>query len=788
MDSEAPEIPRDAQPGEVGSQEPRDLRDAAGSSDFLDLRKIFWTLVREYRLVVPPIILALACAGIYLLTVPTLYTATARILIDVQQPKVLTGDNLIPGLDVSRYMIGPVIDSQVAILQSESLARRVIRERDFPPYTTRTETASVPSSAPETGMPERDEPGKSKGTAAKTPDGGPVAEARADRSDPIADAIRQETVGSFLSNLKVNRYGLTLILQVQYSDVDPKKAADTANGLARAYLDNQLQSKLKFTRQTALRLSERVASLRKQVVEVEQKIQDYREAHNLNVVAGQTINEREVIETLAQLVTARTDAANKRAEIEEIERLLHESADMMSLSRVLESATIVQLRQQEAQIMRKLATVVSQFGKQDAQVARTDSELSDLRREIDKEIKRLIQNSRNDSAVAEKKVKVVGQKLTELLRSLARLNRSNIEVSELERRSKAANDLYDTLLSRLMQTRAEESFVTPDAQLVEAASVPLSPSSPDKLMALALALIGGVGFGVTLALLKDHMSSPIRGADDASRIFDGGCVASVPFLKMDETAILQNVVYDMSSEYAQSMFTLKRWLLQVNDQLGRGIVVAVVSPNRGEGKTTIAANLGHYAAMSQCKTLLVDCDLRDADLTARYSPHHEATLFDVLEGRAQLDEVVVRDEVSGLAFCPGPHESAVAQPMELLASSQIAETLADAAKSFDLTILDTTALLPFVDARALIHLVDVVLVVIEPWRTATPDALEVIKLVPSLANKRRGIALNKVAPPPGILSVLPGAWAQKIDAWQREGIVRSRLLARTLARHRRGDG
>jgi succinoglycan biosynthesis transport protein ExoP len=174
-------------------------------------------------------------------------------------------------------------------------------------------------------------------------------------------------------------------------------------------------------------------------------------------------------------------------------------------------------------------------------------------------------------------------------------------------------------------------------------------------------------------------------------------------------------------------------------------VVAVLSAVPNEGKTAIASNLAHYAAVSGVRTLLIDCNLRNPKLSAHLSPSAEHNLVDMLEGKAAAGEVITRDGESGLFFCPGPIGRNPLLPMEVLASRELSDFLDAARRSYDLIILDTSPLLPVVDSRALIDLVDVAILVAECGRLTMENAFEVLMVTPALTEKMTGVVLNKTA-------------------------------------------
>ena len=323
------------------------------------------------------------------------------------------------------------------------------------------------------------------------------------------------------------------------------------------------------------------------------------------------------------------------------------------------------------------------------------------------------------------------------------LAKNDVNLFELERQAKVTSDLYLSLLARLSEAEAAKGLIYADARIVAHATEPQDASVPGKLIPLVLALMGGIGIGVALALIKDHLSTTIRHPDDAASALGIPIIGSTPLLHTDRETITREVLTNRSSLFSQSIFSIKHSLLG-GGGAGRPApqLVAFVSALPGEGKSVLAANFAHYAASSGLKTLLVDCNLREPQLTMLLAPASKKSFVDLAKREAEMDDVLVRDTNSGLYFCPGQHGEFSGNPMEILASQEMVEFLGACRQVFDLIVLDTSALLPVVDARALVKSVDVAILVLECGRTSTDDAKQALWTEPTLVAKACAV-LNK---------------------------------------------
>ena len=180
----------------------------------------------------------------------------------------------------------------------------------------------------------------------------------------------------------------------------------------------------------------------------------------------------------------------------------------------------------------------------------------------------------------------------------------------------------------------------------------------------------------------------------------------------------------------------------------------------GAGKTTAAVNVAGCAAELGRKVLLVDVDPQGAATAAIGGADTKPTLYEVLAGRATIDEAVRPTSVKGLDVLPADLDLAGAElelPRRAQWQTALRNALAPSGARWDLVLLDSApglGVLPFValaaadravvtspptflSVRAMRHL----LATVEQAAGFAPG-LEVLGIVPSIVGRRslhRGI-------------------------------------------------
>lgn len=138
----------------------------------------------------------------------------------------------------------------------------------------------------------------------------------------------------------------------------------------------------------------------------------------------------------------------------------------------------------------------------------------------------------------------------------------------------------------------------------------------------------------------------------------------------------------------------------------------VTSSVINEGKTFVAANLAvTLAKYSGSKTLLIEGDLHRPTLGSMFGLKPMEGLSDWWSGGHQdIARFLVRFTGAGLWFLPAG--KACDRPSEILRSAQLAEAFARLADQFDWIVVDSTPMLPVIDANLWSRLVDGTLLVV----------------------------------------------------------------------------
>ncbi len=646
------------------------------------------------------------CAGVVFMIVAfmtasatKMYTSTAQVEVDVRQSNVVDIDSVVSGLPQN----AAVVDTETQILASRSLAGRVV------------DTLNLVSD-PEFNPPPRPGLLSQIATALR---GAPAPSAGSDAKTRAAG--REAAIGRLQSRVRVTRVGMTYIINISTTSSDPAKAARLADAFAELYLTQQLEHKYDTIARANEWLSNRLESLREEVLTKERAVEAYRASNGLLSSQGSTLTEQAISSLNLELVQSRAALAEREARLRGVEEDLSGGANAgENAAEALGSSVIASLRGQQAQIARTKAELSTKYGAKHPEMQRIQKEEADVAAGIRAEVDRIIGNLRNEVEIARRRVNSIESSLGRQETDLAANNVGAVKLRELEREADASRTLYEAFLNRFKQVAEQSGIEQPDAKIVARAS-PGYQTSPNARLNLILGLVMGLTFGAVCALALEMFESAFRTPQDVQDRLDLPCLGSVPFLDKKTRMVDRELVPPES-------FVLKRPLSAFGEAL-RSIrasvffsspdrkikVLAVTSALPEEGKTTTAVGLARISALAGSKTVLVDCDLRRRSATHVLGLEAEAGLTEVLFNSAALADVIQKDPGSGCDVVP--LAQAEFTPRDLFSSDAMRRLVAQLRAEYDVVILDTAPVLPLADTRVLAPLADTALIVTRWGRT-----------------------------------------------------------------------
>jgi capsular exopolysaccharide synthesis family protein len=251
-------------------------------------------------------------------------------------------------------------------------------------------------------------------------------------------------------------------------------------------------------------------------------------------------------------------------------------------------------------------------------------------------------------------------------------------------------DVQQTQLSEQLQTlRTLRAAQSENTQVVQPASAPGAPISPNPKRNAILAFVLALLIAGGAVALAERLDRRLHDSRDLQRLTGTPLLAQVPASAFPGAA--------PDPQLPIVFQTLRDSLTYFNvDQ--RLSSLLVISPLKGDGKTSVATNLAVAFARAGKQVILVDGDLRSPQVATRMGTPTMPGLSEVISGNSEIDEALTEIEPFGSYLRVLPGGSIPPNPSEMLGSARMSTILAELSEMSDLVLIDSAPVLVVSDA------------------------------------------------------------------------------------------
>jgi succinoglycan biosynthesis transport protein ExoP len=560
--------------------------------------------------------------------------------------------------------------------------------------------------------------------------------------------------------IKVKRIGLSFVINVDLSSLDPVMSARLVNTLADEYIELGLDAKNSNTRRASAWMQQRIGGLHDQAIAADKATQAFKaKAHIVDTEKG-LMNERHLGELNSQLVLARAHTADARAKYDRAESILKSGDVTGNVTDALQNEVIIHLREAYVDAANHVSEWRARYGERHQAVQLGEARMRDIQTQISNELRRITQGYLSDYREAVATQQDIERQLEQLSEDASVTNNDLVTLRALQSSADTYGALYANFLQRYTQAVQDQSFPISEARIVTVAMPPLRQSWPKAIIVLAAGLVLGLGFGFAVALVRDSVDRGLRTASQVRAVLGLNCLGLLPALSQPRTpqkigvtgdgtprsipqapAILRHAANMPLSSYGEAIRGLRIRMIQQRNSTRPANVVGCVSILPGEGKTTVAANFAFFLAQAGFRTLLLDWDLRKPSISRGLAPGAQAGFADVAAGRIPLADAVWRDPKTGLHLLP---LVAGEMSMDMLEDASTRDLMRTLRERYDHIIIDLPAVEAVSDAQIAAQLADGLLLIVEWGKTSQDQVLEWLNSGGIDERNVLGVILNKV--------------------------------------------
>ncbi|WP_344695433.1 GNVR domain-containing protein [Sphingomonas rosea] len=446
--------------------------------DWIDAIRYRWKLVAFATGVL------LVLSLLYILVAPRTYTATSSLLLDTGAPDPLSDDKAGGSAPDNRQIVATQADlvRSPHVAGQAALISGVAKEAEYQ-AKWRKET---------------------------------------DEKQPYAAWISDE----MRKSLTVEPGRDTNVLLIQAKARNPQDAAKIANGFARASVDSQYKLRTEPAKAYATWLENSLQTARTDVVKKQDELAAFTKATGIVNNGDLTSEGNAMADVSTQLATAEARAAAARQSAFE---------GAQGRGDAEKSEGIQRLRASVAEKSAQLSQLESVFGPEYPDVKKTRAELGTLQSQLNSQVSQTagaLSSARGAEAAAERAAAAASEAR---LRNLAAQQRARVagqsnnlaQFQRLQNEFAAAQKTFNDLNTRLTRMRLQSAVPLTGVQVLDTATAPIVPSSPNVPLTLALATMLGALLGAAGAIWLEYRDPRVRSRGGIERLLGAPVVGRI---------------------------------------------------------------------------------------------------------------------------------------------------------------------------------------------------------------------------------------------------------------------
>lgn len=307
-------------------------------------------------------------------------------------------------------------------------------------------------------------------------------------------------------------------------------------------------------------------------------------------------------------------------------------------------------------------------------------------------------------------------------------------------------------LTQVAPKYVKEAVGVGSINTIDKAKVYKTPVAPNVMKNTVIGMAAAFLIVVMIILIIDYFDNTIKESDRIAKKYNKAIIGEIQQFgesrkkkskkgKHSTEPICLLTDKDVPFSVVESYKTIRTNILFTVAESDKK-VIAVSSPNPGEGKSTSAANLAIALAQTGSAVLLIDADMRKPVQHRNFKIKNDEGLSTLIIKKSSMAKSVKSNVINDLDLLPsGPLPP---NPSELLASNSFKALLEQFASNYDYVIIDTPPVNVVSDAMVMKDSTSGILLVIRYAMTTYDDLSNCMKQIELAQANLLGFVMNDV--------------------------------------------
>ena len=571
----------------------------------------------------------------------------------------------------------------------------------------------------------------------------------------------------FRRNLNTELIGGTDVVEVRYTNPNPKVAAEVVNTLMDVYIKEQIRGNQSEPEAAKEFINRELPSIENRVEQSEQSISKFRTENN---IVDLTEEKKGLVTNLGalnqQISTVGSELQGVQAQTSALQSQLGMDLNQaVAIDQLAGSPEVQSILEQLTQTESSLAQERQRFSDQHPSVI----SLTEKKNDLTNQLRGLVGNAvgqgvevaqgllqkdgglkenqleqfitlKIDELSRQRQVASLYQTQQEYLKRAKEIPRLEKQEQELIRNAEAAGTTLETLLTNLQKVELASSQESGNAKVVEYSAVPEKGSS-GKTMLLGMGIILGAFLANLSVILLELQDRSLKSLAEIKRRFAYQTIGIIPLEPPSYQGRI--VTREEPDSFSSEVYRMIQANLKFLTSDKPPKVILITSSVPEEGKSTVAANLAAAIAQLGRKVLLIDGDLRRSSQHNLWGVSNKKGLKDVIVSNVSIASVISQPMPNLNLLTSGMVDS---NPLALIDSPGLSDLVGRSRRDYDLILIDAPPLPVTADVLTLSKLVDGIVFVTRPGIVEQESAELAQETLGTTGQKVLGMVINGVKP------------------------------------------
>jgi len=470
-------------------------------------------------------------------------------------------------------------------------------------------------------------------------------------------------------------------IQVTVKHNNATKATDIVNAIAAEFIEYDVAKKAQSSNKVLEFIDEQLVLVYDKLNYTENKLQDFKKDNKLTR-QGDFITT--YVNKVDKIETELIDLELESSMLEDIEMMISKTEEI-DVYNLLPALTGSSFKDEIRDLVNSLHELLANR----EEILYTATPESEALKSVDYKIniqkKLLVATIQSLGKKLEVRKQTLESTIKDVEAKFYNLPTQELEYARLLRLFTINEKFYTNLLEKKAEYSISKAGFVSKNMILETASVPTTPISPDSNKVIALVIIMATILSVVLLVISYLLHNEITSVHELTRGGHKSLLGIIPSYAKDIPISQLLVNKHPKSIIAEAFRSIRTNLHTTNNSPGPK-VIAITSTVSGEGKTFVAINLAGIIAFSDKKVIILDLDLRKPKIHLGFNYDNERGISTILSGQHTIEECINKSSIPNMdVITAGPIPP---NPSEMILSETMNELIATLKLTYDMIVID----------------------------------------------------------------------------------------------------